>query len=385
MWVRFAGAGAAALVPLLVLASPGFASRAELDARSLPRLLALDPTNVVLLPASLGGMPRQAELDYTTSAADRFAMGMAGSGTRFAYVLNGESHNLYLGGAHWGAILGFQDSYYSEEELRVYSVPGVYNSDASAGKQSRRTVRLGIGWQHDWGSDRVLQIGVGGSWIDAEWSTQRYEVDSGTEYSYAYSLSGDPGWGVDATLQFLGLRSGLLLALRYRYSDLSPDFTMSPPVHLDLRDRSQAASVDVGWRFRPDPLDDLVAGASFSWSEEWTPRDARYSGSLGQRDITLYRGAVFLSGEKNVWKGFTALGGVRGPVSFTQSKDLYLGLREGVPYTTERSEYNNGGVDSAEIHLGVTWAWRSLVLTAQIRESLNLDSPITRWAATLTY
>jgi len=368
-----------------VLARSADASRAELEARALPPLLAVDPTNVLVLPASLGGLPRQVELDYTFGTG-RFAMGMAGRSPRVAYVLDGKSHNLYVGGGSWGMVLGIQDSYDSRESGDLSLNPDYPYARQEEGTLSRRTVRLGVGWQHDFGGDRVFQLGLGGSWIDADWTAAYLYASETTLDLNSFSWYSDPGWGIDATLQILSLRSGLLLAMRYAYSDLSPNATLDPPYPFDIRDRRQSARIHLGWRFRTDVLDDLAAGWTFAWEESWAPRDPRYSNrGLSQEKTTTYAGDLFLSGTKHVWKGFTVLGGVRGPIAFTEDTLEQIDFRSQAADRITRTKYDDGGIGDPEIRLGVTWAWRSLILTGQLRESLSLTDPFVRWAATLTY
>ena len=163
--------GLLALFPVSALAS-----RAELDGRGFPYLLAIDPSNVVIFPGSAAFFGRSALVDYypytasdspsydyylqpdalryvgplvdpVKSAPQRFILGLTGKELAFGYAMDGRSHNLILSHASgWGISVGIEDKYDNVDNHSQVSDPPYSSVRRNSHEVSRRYLKFGLGW-----------------------------------------------------------------------------------------------------------------------------------------------------------------------------------------------------------------------------------------------
>jgi hypothetical protein len=388
----------AAVFVLVLLVGPAefcLGSRAELDGRALPRFLAVDPTLLRLLPGSVSRLGSMVLADIARSGydpitgepvgGDDFALGLAGKGLRFGYFLDQDSHNLIVGGGGgWGITLGFTDTHVKREtrEQRVSELYGDYESLTEI-KQTRAEVRLGAGWQGITGGGRVHEIGVGGRYIDAEFERASTTVQDTLWESRRERWVSDPGVAIDITYRTVAPRSGLLARASFLYEDLNPSSSDSTS---GLEEFLRAASIDLGLRIPAPPLADLVVGVSAAWrDEERSLEGSSYLTSVATRyEETSYMGAIFASAEMEVIENLRLRGGVVGRASFDRERTEYVRVRTSSTDVTERST-EEGRVQDPEFRLGLGWTWKSVVLDFRLSDTLNLDNPVIRWAAAVTF
>ncbi len=368
-------------VGVLLAAAPARASRAALESRALPGGLASDASVLFLYPALAGMNGSEVLLD------DDLALVLMGESFRYGYLVDGKTHNLIVSGpSRWGMTLGFRDGYSSSEDDRVYFHRGatgtgleVNSENANRSENAERAFRLGLGWRAGDENGRIFEIATAGSLIQSEGESRFYQLGSGGDIdSGSVRFDGDSGLGGEIGLRTLAVDSGLLAAARFSYEDLRPKW--SGPYSVDLVRKT--LSLDLGWRLRHEKLDDLVIGASVSWSDRTT---MTLGGGYSSTEIrasskTVYSGNLFLSGEKEVSKDLIVRAGVVAPATFTitDERRLGMGISSG---DTSRSRDTAGSLREPEISLGLGWKWRFLELDGRVSQSISLSYPLVRWAA----
>lgn len=377
---------AAVLLGLLggVCASPARASRAEVDGRGLPRLLAVDPTLARVLPASVGILDPQALFDYSTG--DPFVMAVGGRAVRYAYFVDDDSHNLLVAfPSGWGFTAGYSEVY-SESEFHnlIILSSGYASEEFSKTQNERRELRLGLGWRHPGASGRVLEIGLGASYLDWDNTTHNlYLSEDGPEYETKGGWDSDRALGFDVTVRSVSPSPGVQVALHLSYANLKP----KSDVPLSVGAHRRRASVDVGWRLATPETDDLVMGFTASWQTDTdlrlTARDV-YELTANQEETKVGTLGVFLSGEREILRDLRVRGGVRGLISFRDVEDKNQAVRDS--YEGEyRMDTFDASIDSPDFFLGAGYRWRDLTFEARVRENVNLDAPIVRWSVGMAF
>ena len=281
----------------------------------------------------------------------------------------------------WGLNLGFSDTF--NENTNLYTIVGgrdsvSFDTTVNESKVSRTAIRLGVGWQTTIGTARILEIGVGGSYVDREVTSREVESDETQFDEFSGAWTSDPGLGFDLTIRTVSTESGLLVGGHFAYEELNPK---TDELELDLVSNRHAAHFQVGWRFEEPPIDDLVLGAKSFWRESLgVSVDSR--GDVIENEESDYSAGVFVSGEHDILEGLTVRGGFEGTATFNKTRRFSTD-RFGTIHVTRENGRNRGSFNSARFFLGGGWKWKSLVLDFQIRESLNLDYPVVRWSATL--
>ena len=365
----------------LLAAGPVHASRAALESRALPAALAPDASALFLYPALAGASESQVLLD------DDLVLALIGTGVRYGYLVDGNTHNLIVGGpSGWGLTLGFRDAYTSRDDERVYLVRNggtnplpLRSAQADMFENAERTFRLGLGWRVGDPDGRILEIGTAGALIQGEGESAYIHIDDdGDIDSASVRFDADSGLGGEIGIRTLAADSGFLAAARFSYEDLRPKW--SGPVSFDMVSKSLA--LDLGWRLSDERLDDLVIGLSVGWTE-WTTvmMSGGYSStSIRAVETTVYSGGLYLSGEKTVATDLVVRAGVRAPATFSITEDR----RSSTGSTTldfARYRDTSGSLREPEISLGLGWKWRFLELDGRVSQSIRLDSPLVRWAA----
>ena len=117
-------------------AGPALASRAALSSRALPHTLALDVSNALAYPGSMGSFDPQILIDSD------LVLGLAGRSLRMGYLDDDGTHALVLASPKgWGVSLGFRDRYSGSQ----------YFEENGGGARSNET--------RNW--ERMFLIGVG--------------------------------------------------------------------------------------------------------------------------------------------------------------------------------------------------------------------------------
>jgi hypothetical protein len=385
---------------ILAQAPTAGASRAELEGRALPPLLALDPSLVRFFPDLAGASGPMLTVDYSpdrtstvwtvlgsrqVTESDRFVLALAGNRTRFGYALDGLTHNLVVAfPSGWGAVLGVSDNYWKEQQGTFHDEPPTGSDSQSFDivETSERELRLGVGRSFPLRGQRILELGIGGTYYDRD-----VTVDSGSGVLGAVVVTelgwkSNPGLAADLTLRTVTPDPGFQGAVRVFYQDMN----WEPRGYFAPRSVGRGGAFQLGWRLRTRSLDDFVVGFLGTWSR--VPGDASAGGSgsaaaLDQVETTRFEYGAFVSGERRVLSSLTLRGGILGGGTFQEDVDrrdqTYAnGLRV---HSIEREAA--GSVHSPGVFLGASWAFKDLVVDARIRESLDLRTPIVRWAATL--
>ncbi len=176
---RGAAAALTAVAGLCLVLSAGraHASRASLDGRGLPRLLAVDETMIVEFPGSAARFGRRVLLDAAgTGPADAFGMVLLGSSWRYGYLVDQDLHNLFLASpGGFGAVVGFRN----DDFERRQRASGVSSRD----RRWDRTFRVGLGWSAA-SPERMTGVGAAFSYrdagdVDAAGSAPRMDWESG--------------------------------------------------------------------------------------------------------------------------------------------------------------------------------------------------------------
>ena len=382
-----------------------FASRAELDGRGLPRLLALDSSNILLFPGSAAQFGRSALIDlstYTyspiifvdyvsdetvaslvapiTTTSDRFIMGLTGKKLVFGYVLDGATHNLVLSHrSGWGASLGISDMYSEIERARDVTFGTRQEYEASSLEVSRRDVRLTLGWAGTNASQRLFELGVTGDMVHAQQSISQTDqtVDT-TLFSYAEWKS-EPGFGVDVRLRTLSPRSGFQGMVRFAYEDLQPEVVAGPPTTWIRR----YALSELGWRIPLKELTDLQMGLVLEWSHDTFGGQAGSQGYFSttqeSSENTRYFGEIFASGERAIVKQLRARAGVHGSAYFEEQEHFSI-THELNSTRVERFKRSQGAIQQPTIYVGVGWDWKAFSLDGRLNENISLDNPLLQWS-----
>ena len=385
------------------------ASRAELDGRGLPRLLALDSSNILLFPGSAAQFGRSALIDLSsysyspiyidylsnetvaalvapiTTTSDRLIMGLTGRTLVFGYVLDGATHNLVLSHrSGWGASLGISDVYSETERARDISFGNRQEYESTVLETSRRDVRLTLGWAHTNASQRLFELGLTGDMVHAQQSTARTDqtVDT-TLFSYAEWKS-EPGFGFDVRLRTLSPRSGFQGMLRFAYEDLQPEVVAGPPTTWVRR----YALSELGWRIPLKELEDLQIGLVLEWYHDTfsgqSGSQGYFSTTQESTENTRYFGQIFASGERLIVKQLRARAGVHGSAFF--QKEEHLSVTQQLNGTVvERFNRSQGAIQQPTIYLGVGWDWKAFSLDGRLNENISLDNPFLQWSVGYTW
>jgi hypothetical protein len=361
---------AALLVAVLLLgiAAPAAASRVALDSRSLPFLLASDPSLIRVLPAEAAG--RAAEV----LADDDLGLALGGRGLRYGYLLDGTTHNLFLAGrSSWGVVLGFTDRFQKEEDG---SKTALYHSESEA-LNWEHSARLGFGWAVADAGGRTFELGVTGKFIQGEISAEAYRSEEeGETTDLRLQSKVRHGLGADIVLRTLTSSAGLLLAVRGTYDDLRPEAADSVTLH----GKRKAVGFDAGYRVKGLGTDDLVFGVSGSWSETSTA-DVSSGSAVSAASLTgtLWQGTGFISGEHELRPDLVARGGLRGSIVRSESrKTQYVvdasGSSSDALVTTDVS------LSDPVVVLGLGWRWRRITADIRMDSNLTVSSIVAAWA-----
>jgi hypothetical protein len=230
----------------------------------------------------------------------------------------------------------------------------------------------------------VLEIGLGGSYLDWDNETRGLTLeDDGPVMETEGGWSSDHALGFDAAVRSLSPDRGLQVALYFSYANLRP--VTKTPFTVGVKRRR--ASVDVGWRLTTPKTDDLVLGFTASWQTDTDLRVTQwevYDATSDHEEVKLGKLGVFLSGEREVLEGLRIRGGVRGLISFRDFEETYKTTYSGVDRELQRDTFN-ASIDSPVFYLGAGYRWRGLDFEARVRESVNLDAPVTRWSVGMTF
>jgi hypothetical protein len=376
---------AAAGLLLLGGAAPpaAMASRAEVDGRGLPRLLAPDLTLVRTLPASASPLDPQGLVDYDTG--DAFVLAMGGHRLRYAYFVDGDSHNLLLAfPSGWGFTAGYSETYTETERHQYYETSNLASEEFTKTEDQERQFRLGLGWRREGVSGRVLEVGIGGFYVDRDNGTHQLAISqNGPQYETEAGWNSHNALGFDVTARSLSPLSGLQVALFFSYVNLDP--VAKTPLGAGAKRRR--ASVDVGWRLPTAKADDFMLGFTSSWQ---TDTDLRVTAPDLAEYITyadetkLGTLGLFMSGEREVLKGFRIRGGIRGLISFRDTESRRWDRAPGYE-TDDKTDTFKASIDSPTFYLGAGYRWRDLDFEARFRESVNLDVPLIRWSVGMQF
>jgi hypothetical protein len=297
-----------------------------------------------------------------------------------------DTHNLLVAfPSGWGFTAGYSEVY-SEVEYHDFLLLSSGNGleEFSKTQNERRELRLGLGWRRPSASGRVLEIGLGASYLDWDNETRSLNLtELGPRDEARGGWDSDRALGFDVTVRSVSPSPGLQVALHLSYANLKP----KSDIPLGVGAHRRRASVDVGWRVAAPEADDLVMGFTASWQ---TDTDLR----LTARNVTEYDAnqeetkegtlGVFLSGEREVLRDLRVRGGVRGLISFRDVEEKIQRVRETYEGETRRDTFS-ASIDSPDFFLGAGYRWRDLTFEARLRESVNLDAPIVRWSVGMTF
>ncbi len=390
---------AAALTALVLLpagpVAPARASRSALDGRSLPRLLAVDDSNLRTFPGSGTWFEPRMDLEYaqngyttfvsgsiagisTSNPANAFVMALGGAGTRVGYILDGRSHNLLVsfpGG--WGLTAGFQDRFerFQDENLNVLG--DAYRYETGDEENWERDFRLGGGWSHRAASGRAVQIGIAATLVHAEGTNEDVEIQDDELTVTRLGWTTREGLGGEFAVQSVTPEPGFQFAAAAYYQDLRPRFTNIT----GLRARRRGATLDLGWRLHPRHVDDAVIGFSAGWNDT---HELSVSSTAREVHLTTYQGLVFASLETGLGSGWTARAGVRGPIRFAVEETTTPSGDSETPRFQIRRE-SGGSIADPEVVLGGGWLWRAVTVDAYLGSTVYLYNPFVRWAASLAW
>jgi hypothetical protein len=341
-----------ALALLSGYASPASATRAELSARSLPPLMALDESNLRIFPGTASDLQPLVLADiYPGASANSSGLILMGGDTKWGYVLDGREHNLLFGNTHFGVIAGItEDSQKREIEYDENS-----ESDFIFRRWDRR-FRVGVGLTAK-APERTTSFGLG-----AARREQGFRYESPDIEGELPRLEKD-GLGFDFSLQSIPAESGFVLGIGAAFEELDTD----APAPLTVRNRS--AELGLGFRHKIEMLDDLVGGVRAAWFSyetilEQAPTDVRTSSGAIL--------APFLSAEKLVSRHVRLLGGISTGGEWREDK-----FSNDSQSTEERTDFR---LNSPAATLGVAGTWRSVEAVVYLGSTVNLDSPIVRWS-----
>ena len=404
-----------ALLPGLsmLFAPAATASRAEIDGRGLPRLLAVDPSTLLLFPGSAAQFGRTALVDYSegssspidfsefyylaslpplvapvTSGSERFAMALTGKHLAFGYVLDGPTHNLVLSHeAGWGASLGISDVYDAVENSTLEYFNNLIRFTDSNQELSRRDLRLTLGWAGVTRSGRVNEIALGGNLVSTQQSTYFRIVDIATDIDTTTSASewkSEPGFGFDVRLRTLSPQPGFQAAIRFAYEDLQPEVISGDPPTLIRR----YGLAQLGWRMPFEVIDEVMAGVVLEWIHDTfqnMPVNSPGLGTWEDSDNTRYFGQIFASAEHRIGGRLVGRAGVRGSAYFQKQKLFRVRREEADGTDVEAYKRTKGAILRPEFFLGIGWSWKDFTLDGRIRENISLTSPVSQWSVSYSW
>jgi len=390
------------LVPHSVLAS-----RAALDGRGLPYLLAIDPSNAVIFPGSAALFGRSALLDYTPYVGSdpiydyylrpeavryvgplvdpvranpqRFILGLTGKTLAFGYAMDGRSHNLILSHhSGWGISVGIEDKYDNLESYERSSNPPYSAIRNSSLEISRRDVKFALGWSLGNNAERTYEVGATADVVYMQYSTTQFYANSDTTIAATGEWRSEPGLGFDLRLRTLSPVSGFQGAVRFAYEDLQPDVSSGPQAAWIRR----YGVAELGWRFPMKALDDFVAGVVLEWSRDSItgPQGSSYSYlRTTSAEVTQYYGQLFASAEHVIVQRLIGRAGVRGSAYFNEQETLDVEARVG-SITTSVTKRSQGGIYDPEFFLGAAWTWKRFEFDGRLRDNIDLDNPLVQWS-----
>jgi hypothetical protein len=337
----------------------------------LPHSLALDPSNALTYPGSLGAMEPQILID------DDLVLGLAGRSMRFGYLDDTSTHALVMASpGGWGMLLGFRDRY-SGTQYFEESGGGARTSET---RDWQRTFLVGLGAHRIAASGRSYEAVLAGTVMQGEQGSDyrdREDVTDPTVRGQLWKLG--PALGGGLRLRTVTASNGLLLALSGEYLDRRPEGTFSMPQNLT----EQEYSVAIGWRLSYPGLDDLVLAATALWSEI---QDLHVTGDYDEYRVRHTRDRVFtadvrVSGERRILPSVVLRAGAWAP--FRDVRDESSNIDFGSDHTwpeRQSSEYRT--LESPSVSAGAGWRHAPFTFDIQASSSLNLDYFIARWALT---
>jgi hypothetical protein len=382
----------AALLLGSLAATPASASPAALDGRGLPRLLAVDESNLGRFPGSAvwftprllldsGGTVLVQTGNYFHYESDDLNLALAGGSWRGGILMEGDRRNVLVGApGGWGLVLGYQETYTRQENSA--------GSEESLNRWRERdrelSVRAGLGRSWRGAGGRVFELGVAGIAYDAYGDFEGLSAQATEVSLFELDWHSHRGLGGEAMMHCVSPHPGLQIAGTFAYSELHPRSTQVQ----GLRVRRRSAEMDVGWRLQPRGIDDIVVGITGAWSVDDELSLSGYSATsvdVVRTSDTVYRGTVFASVEEVVNDEWVVRGGVTGPADFTvhETEESYLFANE--PRSQAGTRVSDGAARDPTLVLGVGWTWRALQLDAHLKSDVDLTDPFARWSARLEW
>jgi len=310
-------------------------------------------------------------------------MAMIGQNTKFAYVLDGNTHNLLIGSnGGFGAILGFSDRYNKEERTSRFFSGGTPSSEGFLEVEMQTTeVRMGLGFQSELSSGGTFELSAGGSYLYVEEGTKSVSTTVGSSDGDESRWKSDPGFVLDGAIRAIPKDNGFMLAAAYQFTELNPEPAISAPVLTN----SQRGSLDFGWQVSTRHIDDLALGftATYERLGQFSQRTSGVSETVDETVTKTYRGGLFLSADHNVIKQLHVRGGIQALATFLEREDREWRYDTGTITSVQEIKRSSGQMNSPVIFLGAGYQWKSLILDVRVRENIDLNNPFIRWAATV--
>jgi hypothetical protein len=337
----------------------------------LPHSLALDASNALAYPGSLGAMEPQILLD------DDLVLGLAGRSLRLGYLDDRGTHALVMASpAGWGMLLGFRDRYSGTQHFEE-SGEGARTSEI---RDWQRTFLVGLGAHHVAASGRSYEAVLGGTVMQGEQGIDYRDQDDVADpnaHDRLWKLG--PALGAGLRLRTVTASNGLLLALSGEYLDRRPEGTFPMPDNLTQQEYSGA----IGWRLSYPGLDDLVLAATALWSEV---HSLRVTGDYEEYRVRRTRDRaitadVRVSGERKILPSVVIRAGAWAPFSEVRGESSEIDY--GLDYTwPEKYSEEYRSLGSPGVSAGASWHHAPFTFDMQASSSLNLDNLIARWALT---
>jgi hypothetical protein len=312
----------------------------------------------------------------TVSGRGDVVLALGGRTVRFGYLNDDDRHNLVVGGpGGWGAVLGFKDDYDRQKRYSYYDEDDYWREDIESWE---RSLRLALGWRGETAAGRLFEAGISGSLIQGEGDAEIVELDHGDLETYEVRWKAQHGLGFGIALRTLAAGGGLQAAVRFSYADLDPE---DEEARLDPRIIRRQAGLDLGWRVDVGSLDDVVAGATVTWSNEETSSFYSLYTPVIQEESTDYRGALFFSIQERLRDDLVVRGGFRGPAYFSIDKQRRYRRDDQEIVVDDEHQESRGATQSPAVYLGVSWTWKELTVDGRVDTDLDLWSPLIGWAA----